>query len=483
MAVAVIMPRQGQSVESCIIGEWYVSKGDKVAEGDKLFNYETDKATFDEVSPADGEILATFFAEGDDVPCLLNVLVIGEAGEAWEEFIPEGATVDGAGQASGQAEASDESVAEAPAGGQKDGPKEEQVAEQKTGQTPAPVADGLDHPVSPRARGLAEKHNVDLRRAGASGPMGRIIERDVEAALAAGFVATSAAAGADYAVATPATGIGGAVRIEDLGKLPELQNLQGAAMIDGLAAGLDEPEYVDSKLTNIRKVISRTMRASLNELAQLTLNTPVDISRILSFRKHLKELKAQGLDEQLDLALVKNIPTINDIFLYAVSRVVKKFPDFNAHFHEEEGYIRHFNRVHLGIAVATDRGLMVPVIKNADLKSLSQISAEARQLADDCHAGSINPDKLTGATITVTNMGTSGVETFTPVINPPETCIVGVNSATQKVRQGKDGQLELYPSIYLSLTIDHRAIDGSPAGAFNKALKQVLENIDLFLMN
>ena len=126
---------------------------------------------------------------------------------------------------------------------------------------------------------------------------------------------------------------------------------------------------------------------------------------------------------------------------------------------------------------------MVPVIKNADLKSLSQISQEARELAEACQSGSINPDKLTGATITVTNMGLTGVETFTPVINPPETCIVGVNSPTQKVRANEDGELELYPCIYISLTTDHRAIDGQPAGEFNKALKQTLENIDLFLMN
>ncbi len=471
MAVPVIMPRQGQSVESCIIGEWHVAKGDKVKEGDKLFTYETDKATFDETASVSGEVIAVFFAEGDDVPCLLNVLVIGEAGEDWQQYIPEGATVDGAGQAT-EAEAKTEEKPEVTAA-----EKTEVKTEKET-----PIVDGLDHPISPRAKHLADKHNVDLRMTAATGPNGRIIERDVEAALADGHVATTAA-GQDYAAGVQGSGIGGAVRVEDLSKLPELQNVEGAAYIDQMVALSDEPEYTDTKLTNIRKVISRTMRESLSNMAQLTLNTPADVEKLLAVRKNLKVQKEKGMDKVLGLPLLENVPTINDFFLYVISRVVKNYPDFNAHFNEEEGYIRHFKHVHLGIAVNTDRGLMVPVIRNADLKSLSQISQEAKALATACQEGSISPDKLSGGTVTVTNMGTSGVETFTPVINPPQTCIIGINSATERVRRGADGNLELYPCINLSLTIDHRAIDGAPAGVFNKALKQAIENIDLFLMN
>ncbi len=476
MAVPVIMPRQGQSVESCIIGEWHVAKGDKVQEGDKLFTYETDKATFDEVAPVSGEIIAVFFEEGDDIPCLRNVLVIGDQGEDWQQFIPEGATADGKGAAEENSEP--ETVA-----------AESEAAPQKT-ESAAPVAaagtsavaDGLDHPVSPRARSLAEKHYVDLKRAAATGPNGRIIERDVEAAIAQGLVTTAAASGEEVAAGVEGSGIGGAIRVEDLSRMPELQNREGAAYIDNLVASLGEAEYEDTKLPNIRKVIARTMRASLTNMAQLTFNTPVDIGKLLKLRKHMKTLKENGMGEALGLTFLEQTPTINDFFLYVVSRVAKKFPDFNAHFHEEEGYIRHYKHVHLGIAVATDRGLMVPVIKNADLKSLSQISAEAKELAAACHEGSISPDKLQGGTITVTNMGTNGVETFTPVINPPETCIVGINSSHERVRRDAEGNPEFYPCINISLTVDHRAIDGSPAGNFNKALKQAVENIDLMLM-
>ena len=473
MAVPVIMPRQGQSVESCIIGEWHVSKGDKVSAGDKLFTYETDKATFDEEAPADGEIIAVFFEEGDDVPCLFNILVIGESGESWEEFIPEGATADGAGAAVAATEEAS-SVSETAS-------KADTAAAAPTVVATAPSVAG-DHPVSPRAKGLASKHNVDLRMTAATGPKGRIIERDVEAAIAAGLVATTAA-GQDYAAGIAGSGIGRAVRVEDLSKLPELQNLEGAALVDQAVLGLDEAEYTDDKITNIRKVIARSMHASLSEMAQLTLNASFDASNILAWRNRLKDLKEKGMDEKLGLAILERVPTINDIILYAVSRTVKKYPDCNAHYLAEENIFRHFNRVHLGVAVDTPRGLMVPVVRNADLKSISQISAEARDLAMQCMEGAINPDKISGSTITITNMGRSGVESFTPVINPPETCIVGVSSTYEKVRSGKDGGIELYPAMTISLTIDHRAIDGAPGAVFLQALVQTLENFDLFLMS
>ena len=167
MATAVIMPRQGQSVESCLIGEWHVKKGDQVKKDDPLFTYETDKATFDEVSPVDGEIIAVFFEEGDDVPVLLNVLVIGKAGEDWSEFIPEGATADGAGK---PAPAADKN-ADTPAARQA-------VAAPAQAQAVAPVSaspTAVDAPISPRARTAAYKNKADLRYSTGSGPGCRII--------------------------------------------------------------------------------------------------------------------------------------------------------------------------------------------------------------------------------------------------------------------------------------------------------------------
>lgn len=351
MAKAIIMPRQGQSVESCIIGEWHVEKGQKVKEGDPLFTYETDKATFDELASDEGEVLAIFFEEGDDVPCLLNVMVIGEQGEDWKEFIPEGATADGAGEAPGATEEKAE-----PAEAEAEAPAEtaaEPAAKAETAAMPV-REDGEKAAISPRARMLAEKHHADLRYAEGTGPEGRIIERDVQAVIDAGHMATAAADGA-YPAGIEGSGIGGRVRVDDLGKeAPAAKQPAAAAAAKAPMAEAPDEEFYDEKLPNIRKVIAKAMHASLAEMAQLTLHTTFDATDMLNLRKRLKAAKAAGLDETLGISILDRVPTINDIILYAVSRIVTKFPDCNAHFLGDK--MRYFNRVHLGVAVDTPRG-------------------------------------------------------------------------------------------------------------------------------
>jgi pyruvate dehydrogenase E2 component (dihydrolipoamide acetyltransferase) len=467
MATAVIMPRQGQSVESCLIGEWHVKKGDQVKKDDPLFTYETDKATFDEVSPVDGEIIAVFFEEGDDVPVLLNVLVIGKAGEDWSEFIPEGATADGAGK---PAPAADKK-ADTPAASQA-------VAAPAQAQAVAPVSaspTAVDAPISPRARTAAYKNKADLRYATGSGPGGRIIERDVDAVVAAGHIATSAA-GTDYTAGIAGSGIGGRVRVDDLGQVPAIALTDTSAAVAPLS---QLPEYEDKKLSGIRKIIGEAMHSSLSDMAQLTLNTSFDATDIIDFRNRLKAAKAKGLDQSLGFSLLAKVPTFNDIILYAVSRTVLKYPDCNAHFLGDA--MRFFNRVHLGVAVDTPRGLMVPVVRNADTMSISEIGAEAATLAEAAQQGSINPDLLNGSTITISNLGSLGIESFTPVINPPETCLLGVNNINTRLRM-VDGEAVPYQAMGLSLTFDHRAVDGAPAARFLQGLVKNLENFQLLMM-
>ncbi len=467
MATAVIMPRQGQSVESCIIGEWHVKKGDQIKEGDTLFTYETDKATFDEVAKESGELIAVFFAEGDDVPCLLNVCVIGQAGESWEEFIPEGATQDGAGAASATTEAT------APAAAVEEAPSVATVQA-------APVAAAATAPadlegvfISPRAKSVAATHHADLRFAVATGPNGRIIERDVLAAVAAGHVATSAA-GTDYDASITGTGLGGRVRVEDLAAA----TVTAAAPV-AAAVVSDGPEYEDVKLTNIRKVIAKAMHSSLSEMAQLTLNTSFDAGDVMAFRARIKKAIEAGLDEKLGFSILKKVPTFNDIVLYAVSRTLLQFPDMNAHFLGDK--MRYFNTVHLGVAVDTPRGLMVPVVRNADKLTIGEISASVKDLAAAAQTGTISPDDIQGSTFTVTNLGSLGVESFTPVINPPETAILGVGNLQTRVKE-VGGELKAYKVMGLSLTLDHRAIDGAPAARFLQALVKNLENFTLLMM-
>ena len=428
MATAVIMPRQGQSVESCIIGEWFKKVGDPVQEGDILFSYETDKSSYEEPAKQAGTLLAIFYGADDDVPCLTTVGVIGEPGESYAEFAPD--------QAAGTAEAPG---MEAPAA---KAPAAAAVA------APAVQAEGSAlRGVSPRARNAAERLHVDPAQAQPTGPNGRVIERDIKALAQA---------------SRTGTGLGGRVTVADQAAAPAAQ---AAPAVQGA-----DTEYQDVKLPNIRKVIAKSMFQSLSTMAQLTHTTSFDATCIMNFRKGLK-----AAPEQLQ---VPNI-TLNDIILFAASRVLPKHPDLNAHFLEDK--MRYFRHVNLGIAVDTPRGLMVPTLMRAEEKSLKEIAAEAKALAAACQDGSINPDLLQGASFTVSNLGTLGIEHFTPVINPPQTGILGVDCIVERVRT-VDGQIAVYPAMGLSLTYDHRALDGAPASRFLQDMRAALENFQALLI-
>ena len=448
MATPVIMPRQGQSVESCIITKWNKQVGDKVAVGDLLFTYETDKATFDEESQVEGTLLAILHEEGDDVPCLENVCVIGSEGEDVSQFMAAATAPEAAAQPETAAPAQPEA---APAAN----------AAANTAQVASKAAEG-DIKISPRARAYAEKTGVDYRYAVPSGAEGRIIERDIVALREQGVMVTPAASGEYLAGGSriEGTGIGGRVSVEDLSA-----PAAAAQPVDAVQA----PEYEDVKLTNIRKVIARSMTASLSSMAQLTLNTSFDATELMAYRKKVKE---NG--EKLGLANI----TLNDMVLYAVSRTLPNHKDLNAHLLEDK--MRYFTNVHLGMAVDTERGLMVPTIFNANKLSLNDIAVEAKKCAADCQKGSINPDKLSGASFTVSNLGSLGIESFTPVINPPQTGILGVDNIVTRVKE-VNGQIKTYPAMGLSLTFDHRALDGAPAAKFLKELAANLENFSALL--
>lgn len=447
MAVAVIMPRQGNTVESCIITQWHKKPGDDVAPGDILFSYETDKAAFDEEAKAQGTLLAAFFAEGDDVPCLANVCVIGAPGEDAEAFRP------GAAEPAVSTPAAPVASELAP----DDGPPAE----------PHAPATGGEMRISPRARVLAERSGADLSRVMATGPEGRVIARDVQALIDAGLVATPAARGG--AAGAEGTGLGGRVTLADLERAAAPAAAPAAPAVE---AGAEADSY-DEPLSHMRKVIAKSMTASLATMAQLTHNISFDASEVRRMRALFKE---KG--EPFGLERV----SINDIVLYAVARTLTNpaHRALNAHLIDDGRTMRYFRAVHLGVAVDTERGLMVPTIFHAERMSLREISAEAKRLAQACREGRISPDALRGASFTVSNLGALGIESFTPVINPPQTGILGVCAMRDAVRM-RNGQIEVYPSIGLSLTYDHRALDGSPASRFLVDLKANLENFALLL--
>lgn len=447
MAVAVIMPRQGNTVESCIITKWNKRKGDKVEVGEILFSYETDKAAFDEEAKVAGTLIDVFFEEGDDVPVLLNVCVIGEPGESADEFRPEGAS-------SAPAEDAQAQAAPAPVVT----PEVEALSE--------PVAFSGDLKISPRAKALAEARGADLSFVQPTGPDGRVIARDVQALIDTGRLVSKAAAGL-YEGGIAGTGLGGRVTLSDLETKPEA----AAALTAAPGAPVDD-SYTEP-LTNMRKVIAKSMMASLATTAQLTHNLSFDATEIQNLRKTFKDRGE---------ALGMNRITLNDIVMYAVVKTLM-MPDhraLNANLIDDGKTMKYFRGVHLGFACDTERGLMVPTIFGADRMSLLELSNATKQLAKDAREGRISPDNLRGASFTVSNLGSLGIESFTPVINPPQTGILGVCAITTRVKEAA-GQIKTYPAMGLSLTYDHRAMDGTPASKFLADLKVNLENFTLLL--
>ena len=448
MATIVVMPQLGNSVESCIIVEWMIAEGDTVAVDQTLASIETDKSTMEVPSTAEGTVLKLLWEEGDEVPVKDPLIIVGDPGEDISGLVPGGESA----SESAEATAAPEQGAAAP----------EQAA-------PAFATERATGAVSPRARALAASSGVDASAiAEGSGPHGRVIERDVAAAIAAGPTLTSAARAAGVS-ATEGTGIGGRVSVADANRAPEAN---APAAVSAPAPAADFPgASTSSPLKGVRKVVAKRMMESLTTTAQLTLNTSANAAGILALRK-----KVKNADEALGL----NKITLNDLVCFAVSRTLPKYPVFNAHL--EDGVLTEFEQVHLGFACDTPRGLLVSVIRSAQSLGLKAFSDEAKRLAGAAIDGTLSPDYLGGGTFTVSNIGSFGIETFTPVINLPQTAILGVGAITPRPVLAPDGAVGVQQRLNLSLTIDHQVIDGADGARFLRDLVGAIENIDVTVL-
>jgi pyruvate dehydrogenase E2 component (dihydrolipoamide acetyltransferase) len=451
MAHPVIMPRQGQSVESCILTDWYKSEGESVSRGDLLFAYETDKAAFEEEAPQDGILLARFFEAGDEVPVLVNVAVIGTEGEAFEEFLPPDRKMK-----TDHAENTGE-------------PLLQSGKVQPDGSAATVQAAGMRSSISPRARKLAAEKRVVLETVTGSGPGGRIIERDIVDAIRQGNRLTPLALKKKEAegLAVP-------------GDRPEGRKYKSSDLVapGGTSPGTGPVSgtgpYSDVPLSNVRKLIASAMYRSLQNSAQLTHHLAADASGMMQLRRRVKEKQGKGYPYPV---------TLNDMVCYAVIKSLILHRGANAHF--MGGTIRLFGQVNLGLAVDTDRGLMVPTLMNADRFSLEELSVQLKDLADQARKGSISPDLIVpeAATFTVSNLGSYGVEMFTPVINLPQVAILGVNTIIQRPVMMEDGTMGIRPFMGLSLTYDHRALDGGPATLFLAGIKKQIEQLSPGLLD
>ena len=396
MAHEVLMPKQGNTVESCFLSAWHIKEGYQVEVGTILFSYETDKAVFDFPSEVEGTVLKLLFNEGDIVDVLTTVCFVVLIGETGEKIDVESKVDDTKTEVS---ETTKQEVVK------------ETVSDTTTIKQTQTVSN--NHFASPRAKEKARKQNIDLTQIVGTGPGGRIIDRDVKASAAQ------------------------TVKLDDTSL------------------------FTIKPLSNIRKIIGKTMMKSLHNTAQLTHTLSFDVTNIVEFRKEIKKQ---------DLPRI----TFNDILIYAVSRVLKNHSDLNAHFVDDQ--LKIFNHVHMGIATDTPRGLMVPTLHDADTLSLSDISRQAKDLISQSVSGSINPDLLTGGSFTISNLGTLDIEHFTPIINPPQTGILGVNTISTKIKTDEQGRFVFYQAMGLSLTYDHQVIDGAGASRFLKDLKLYLES-------
>ena len=422
MADFILMPQMGVSEESALLAEWKVKEGDVIKLEQPIFSLETGKSSFEELAKYEGTLLKILVPAGEEVAVGAPVAVIGKPGAT---FCVPGAEAPAAAPA--VEAAAPAAVAAAPAA----------VAA-------APAAAGDVVCASPRAKKLAAELGLDISKAVPTGPEGRIIERDVitlKSAAPAAAPAVEAAAPAAVAAAPAAAP----------------------------AAAAAPAEYTEEKISRIRKVIADNMHKSLAEMAQLTLNRTFDATAILEMRKQMKNAPELGLDKV----------TINDLILFAVAKTLVEFPDINANFIGDK--MRRFTHAQLGVAIDTPKGLLVPVLRDADTMSLKAISAQVKEYANACKEGSLGADKLSGGSFTVTNLGNLGIESFTPIINPPQTCILGVCGTTLRPREKADGSIEFYQAMGLSLTFDHRVVDGAPAAKFLKALADKLEKFNLIL--
>lgn len=426
----------GLSEESAIITEYYVKVGDKVAVGDNLFAIENGKATYDVSAEVSGYVLAILQEEGDECPIETPVLVIGTQDEKYTpgkaESVPSGTE----NAVTFLGTASQEKIAD--------------TAKETPAPTPSTAQQEDRHvSISPRAKKLARGHAIDFASLKATGPCGMIIERDVQAWL--------------DQVPAPHKQVVEEKKPVDI-KQPTI-SYHDQKISEGIT-------YTDREMSGIRRIIADNMLASTSGLAQASMMISFDATNLLNLRKQFKlsddpEVRGIGL---------------GDMIYYAVVHSVLAYPFFNAHFFGDRYVVREFDHVHLGVAVDTERGLMVPTVFNADTLSLRNLSKEIKRLADGCRAGTISPNELQGASLTVSNMGLVGAESFTPIVNPPQTTIVGICALQYRARPREDGDFEFYPAIPLALTIDHRVSEGVPSGMFMMDICKKLENFSALLV-
>jgi pyruvate dehydrogenase E2 component (dihydrolipoamide acetyltransferase) len=428
----VFMEALSPTMEEGRVVKWHKREGDPVKAGETLAEVETDKAVMDLVARADGVLRQVAAAEGQTVAVGTVVAVIAAPGEA-----VEAGTAAPKPSGSGKRETGNVAAPKPAGSGKRETGNVSVPASAPAAPTrvPASVPPGEAGRVkaSPLAKRIAREAGVDLKVVTGSGPGGRIVKRDLEGAAAPASAPAAARAPAATFPVSPFP-------------FPERTGVP----------------YEDVPLTQIRKTIAKRLATSLGPVPHFFLTTEVDMERAAEARAALNQ--QLGDDGKL---------SFNDIILKATALALTKHRACNAWFQDD--HIRYWNEVHIGMAVAVEDGLITPVIRNADVKPLLEIGREARELADRARSRRLQPAEYTGATFSVSNLGMFDIDQFTAVINPPEAGIIAVGSIVEKPVVA-DGAVAPRRRMRVTMSCDHRVIDGATGAAFLKTLKQMLEN-------
>ncbi len=433
MATVVQLPRLSDTMEEGVIAKWRIQVGDKVKRGQVIAEIETDKATMEFESFDSGTVLKLIASEGETLPLGAPIAVFGQPGEDAGAAVPAATPVSDT-----KPEPRDASPEVNEAGAKETAPKS--------------VIDGARVPASPLARRLAREHDLEIGAIQGSGPHGRVVKADVDQAIAAGKPATATAAAPTVRPTAAPLEV----------KAPALARPPGAATaeVDG-----DGRPYVSRpsrtiKLSQMRKTIVKRMGQSKREAPHIYLTTAIRMDRALAVRA------------ELNLAIEGTKVSVNDLIVLACARALRKHPKVNSNY-TEAGIIESGD-IHVGVAVALDDGLVVPVIRFADQKSVAAISRETRDLGGRAKAKELRPEEMAGSTFTISNLGMLGVESFMAVVNPGESAILAVG-ATADEAVVEDGSVVVRKVMRVTLCSDHRAFDGADSARFLQTLKALLE--------
>ncbi len=438
MSTEVTMPKWGLTMKEGKISRWFKAEGDAVKAGEPLFEVETSKITNDVESPGDGILFQIVVPAGGTVPVQTVVAVLAQPGETPERLEPVAA------------------AASAPQGADKP---------DKPTQKPGGFV-----PASPIARRLAKQWKLDLGQISGSGPNGRVTEQDVRSFKDESEKATPASAAQPVNASDSAKSLAAQAGLDisglrgsgPAGRITKIDVMRAikAGPERQPRAGIQPGVY---PLAGMRQIIADNMMTSLHGSAQLTVFVTCDVTDLHAW---LGRLRASADADGPRFSY-------NDFIAVAVCRALPKHPMLNSWL-TEDGITIH-GHVNLGIAVALDDGLMVPNVKNAQQLSLSELGLEIRRLAGLARKGGLTMDEIQGGTFTISNVSMLGVDGFTPILNPPETGILGVGRAVEAPAV-HDGQIAIRRLMTLSLTFDHRVVDGAPAMRFLRSLADLLED-------